>query len=320
MNRDRKKPNPLKTFADFFCGVGAFHVAASRLGLDCVFACDIDREARIAYRRNFGLSPAGDVTRLHVSEVPDHDCFFAGFPCQPFSIIGRRRGFADAKNGSLFLEAARIIAAKRPPLVVLENVRQLATANGGKYLRAILCTLEAMGYDADWRILNALDFGLPQKRERIIIVGSLLPLDSFVWPEGGAEMRPLAELLEKEPDRRHFVSERIRRSRHEKHRSAVKPSIWHENKGGNVNSHPFSCALRAGASYNYLLVDGERRLTPREMFRLQGFPDSFVLSGTDAQSRRLAGNAVPVPMVESVLEEAMNVYGQSALARQPMSA
>ena len=147
-----------------------------------------------------------------------------------------------------------------------------------------------------------MDFGLPQKRERIIIVAALTPFRKFPWPNSPTSMTPLASLLEPSPDPKHFVSERIRQKCRAAHKSDIQPAIWHENKGGNISSPPFSCALRAGASYNYLLVDGERRPTPRELLRLQGFPDSFQIVCDDSQIRKQAGNAVPMPMVKTTIK------------------
>lgn len=232
----------------------------------------------------------------------------AGFPCQPFSIIGSRQGFADPR-GTLFFEIARIIREKKPKVVLLENVKQLSSINNGETLLNIIDTLEQIGYHVDYKILNALNFGVPQKRERILIVATRADIGKFPWPEEKIAMKPLKSILEKNPDPKHFVSGKIKRSRMESHTPKVSPSIWHENKSGNISSHPFSCALRAGASYNYLLVDGERRLTPREMLRLQGFPDSFEIVCADTQTRKQAGNAVPVPMVKAVLERLLHVYG-----------
>ncbi len=295
----------LKTFIDLFCGVGGFHIDAARSNLKCVFASDIDAPARVVYQNNFGIVPNGDISSVKAKDVPDHDLLCAGFPCQPFSIIGDRKGFDDAR-GTLFFEIARILEEKRPSAFVLENVKQFSTADKGSILRRMLETLKDLGYDVDWRVLNALDYGLPQKRERVLIVGRLGTLGNFSWPEKSPKQRPLRDILEKQPDEKHSVSARIARSRKEKHQASVKPAIWHENKSGNVSSHPFSCALRAEASYNYLLVDGERRLTPREMFRLQGFPDSFNLAEADSQARKQAGNAVPVPMVEAVIRAVKN--------------
>ena len=303
------------TFTDMFCGIGGFHAAASRLGLKCVFACDIDGEARRAYKHNFGIEPAGDITAIHPDAIPDHDILLAGFPCQPFSIIGAMRGFDDAR-GSLFFNLAEIIDAKRPEAFVLENVRQLSTHNRGKTLSKIIGVLSDLGYRADWRLLNALDFGLPQKRERTFIVGFLDHSTPFSWPETSSEAPSLDDVLEQDVPSRYWASEEIRRKRQEKHQSQYGLSIWHENKGGNVSSHPFSCALRAGASYNYLLVNGERRLTPREMLRLQGFPESFELPGTYQQVRKQTGNAVPVPVAQAVLESVIDGRSRSSIARR----
>lgn len=193
-----------------------------------------------------------------------------------------------------------------PEAFVLENVKQLVSVQNGNVMKMICSSLRELGYEIDYRVLNALDFGLPQKRERVIIVGRKTSLRSFNWPIGETKRASLSKVLEKNPDKKHFVSTRINRARKAAHKTDIRPAIWHENKGGNVSSHPYSCALRAGASYNYLLVDGERRLTPREMFRLQGFPDSFKLHATDNQSRKQAGNSIPVPMLQAVMKELLN--------------
>ena len=301
---------PLKTFIDLFCGIGGFHVAGKGLGMECVFACDIDMDARKAYEENFKLTPQGDITRINAKDIPDHDLLCAGFPCQPFSIIGSQKGFSDPR-GTLFFEIARIIKEKKPKAVMLENVKQLASANGGETLKTIKKTLEELGYYVEHKVLNALDFGVPQKRERVLIVGTRKDLGSFPWPDKKVPMKPLIEILEKNPDPKHFVSNKIKRSRQQNHKAKISPSIWHENKSGNISSHPFSCALRAGASYNYLLVDGERRLTPREMLRLQGFPDNFQIVCNDSQTRKQAGNSVPVPMIKSVMKKLLEFYGHN---------
>lgn len=298
---------------DLFCGIGGFHVAAKNLGLEVVFASDIDAEARAAYRYNYGMVPAGDIVSVKVEDIPDHDILLAGFPCQPFSIIGSKKGTSDPR-GTLFLEILRIIRGKKPLGIVLENVKQLATAEHGSILKQIVDDLRGMGYSVDWRILNALNFGLPQKRERVIIVATLPVFEEFPWPTEEIPMTPLSEMLERNPDPKYFVSEAISAKRRKAHTAKVSPSIWHENKAGHVSSYPWSCALRAGASYNYLLVDGERRLTPREMLRLQGFPDSFKITCTDSQTRKQAGNAVPVPLVEAAIKGVLDVIGQSKIA------
>jgi DNA (cytosine-5)-methyltransferase 1 len=294
------------TYIDLFAGIGGFHLAADALGGKCVFASEIDAEAKRAYKENFKMEPQGDITQIPASDIPDHDVLLAGFPCQPFSIIGKKLGFEDIR-GTLFFEIARILEEKKPKMFVLENVKQLKTHNNGKTLKTILKKLESLNYKVYNEVLNALDFGLPQKRERIIIAGFLNKAVNFSFPNPKLEGK-LEDILEAEVniDMKYFASETIVKKRKEKHKSEFYPGIWHENKGGNISSYPYSCALRAGASYNYLLVNGIRRLTPREMLRLQGFPDTFKIVCNDSQTRKQAGNAVPVNMIKAVLKEALN--------------
>lgn len=295
----------MKTFVDIFSGIGGFHLAGTANGLRCTFASELDKHASKAYAENFDIVPVGDIRDIDARDVPSHDLLCAGFPCQPFSIIGKQKGFDDIR-GTLFFDIIRLLEAKKPGAAILENVRQLVSHNDGHTLRRIMEALEEIGYFAQYRILNTLDFGLPQKRERVIIVAfrECQTMQFFQWPQAGEVRRkPLSEVLQRDVAQRHYVSARIREKRAVAHTSSYKLGIWHENKGGNVNSHPFSCALRAGASYNYLLVNGERRLTPREMLRLQGFPDSFNIVCPDGQTRKQAGNAVSVPVITKVIEE-----------------
>ena len=300
-------PKPIR-YIDLFCGIGGFRYASQyafyKLGLEgkCVFSSDIDKYAQESYEANFGERPEGDITKIEASEIPDFDILFGGFPCQAFSICGLQKGFADNTRGTLFFDIARIIKEKQPQAFVLENVKNLASHDNGKTLKTILEVLrDELGYHVDYKLLNALNFGLPQKRERIIIIGSKKP---FVmdWEFDVEKKKTLDDILEKDVDKKHYASPEIVAKRKAKHTASVYPSIWHENKSGNISSYPYSCALRAGASYNYLLVNGERRLTPREMLRLQGFPDSFKMVVSDTQTRKQAGNAIPVDMVAKVIE------------------
>ena len=297
---------PTLRYIDLFCGIGGFRFAATqafekfKVPARCVFSSEIDAHARRAYEANFGEVPSGDITKIEARDVPDHDILFAGFPCQPFSIIGHGRGFEDTR-GTLFFDIARILEAKRPKAFVLENVKRLVGHNHGETLRKILSVLRGMGYSVEYRVLNALDHGLPQKRERVFFVGFYRPM-KYQWPEKLPTYAPLASILEKKVDKKYFASEAIRAKRLAAHEPETTPSIWHENKAGHISSYPYSCALRAGASYNYLLVDGERRLTPREMLRLQGFPDTFQIAVSESQTRKQAGNAVPVNLARAVIE------------------
>ncbi|NLT49769.1 MAG: DNA (cytosine-5-)-methyltransferase [Ignavibacteria bacterium] len=292
-------------FIDLFCGIGGFRIAMEEacrendLIPECVFSSDIDTFCQDSYEANFGHRPTGDITKVDEKDIPDHDILFAGFPCQPFSIIGQMQGFNDIRR-TLFFDIARILKHKRPKAFVLENVKQLVGHDKGRTLKIIIKTLQELGYHVQYAVLNALDYGLPQKRERVIIVGHREPI-MFSFPSPVRPFKPLSEILEKKVDKKYYASEYIVNKRKAKHKSAYKLSIWHENKAGNICSYPYSCALRAGASYNYLLVNGERRLTPREMFRLQGFPDTYKIVVNDSQARKQAGNAVPVNLVKAVI-------------------
>lgn len=293
-------------FIDLFCGIGGFRIAMEEACLEndiiseCVFSSDVDSYCQDSYEANFGERPFGDITKIDEKEIPDHDILFAGFPCQSFSIIGKMKGFDDVR-GTLFFDIARILRHKKPKAFVLENVKQLIGHDGGNTLKTIVNVLEnELGYNVRFSVLNALDYGLPQKRERIIIVGHKEPI-LFNFPSPIRPFKPLNEILESKVDSKYFASDFILNKRKSIHKSAYKLSIWHENKSGNICSYPYSCALRSGASHNYLLVNGERRLTPREMFRLQGFPDSYKITVSDVQAKKQAGNAVPVNLVKAVL-------------------
>jgi DNA (cytosine-5)-methyltransferase 1 len=293
-------------FIDLFCGIGGFRTAMDQACVEndiipeCVFSSDIDTFCQDSYEANFGERPFGDITKINEQDIPDHDILFAGFPCQSFSIIGKMQGFNDVR-GTLFFDIARILKHKKPKAFVLENVKQLFGHDGGNTLKTIVNVLEKdLGYNVRFAVLNALDFGLPQKRERIIIVGHREPI-LFNFPAPVRPFKSLSEILEKKVDSKYYASDMILEKRKSKHKSAYNLSIWHENKSGNICSYPYSCALRSGASHNYLLVNGERRLTPREMFRLQGFPDNYKIVVSDGQAKKQAGNAVPVNLVKAVI-------------------
>jgi DNA (cytosine-5)-methyltransferase 1 len=300
-------------YIDLFCGIGGFRLAMEqvcakwRIPAACVFSCDNDPDAQAFYKENFGECPRGDITCVASEDVPDHEILFAGFPCQPFSICGDRRGFSDMR-GTLFFDIARILETKRPAAFILENVKMLVGHEQGKTLRQILGVLSDTGYKTDYRVLNALHFGLPQKRERVFIVG-FRDHSAVSWPAGRVPMLPLEHILERNVPSFYYASEHIRQNRLKSYNGQehTGATIWHENKGGHISAYPFSCALRAGASYNYLLVNGERRLTEREMLRLQGFPEWFKISRGYQATRRLVGNSVAIPCVAAIVRAVISV-------------
>lgn len=298
-------------FIDLFAGIGGIRIPFDELGYQCVFSSEWDKAACDTYEANFGERPQGDITKIPAEAIPAHDLLLAGFPCQAFSIMGKMQGFADTR-GTMFFEIERILSYHKPSVILLENVKQLTTHDKGKTFKIILSRLKGLGYLVKWKVLNALDFGLPQKRERVIIVGfrnerdfSMFNFD-FIPQEYN-----LADILEKDEDvdKSLFASERIVQKRLEstKGKQIFYPSVWHENKAGNISVLDYACALRTGASYNYLLVNGRRRPSSRELLRLQGFPDSYKIVVSHQEIRRQTGNSVAVPMIRAIAQKINNI-------------
>lgn len=303
----------LKTI-DLFAGIGGIRLGFQQYGCINVFSSEYDPDAQKMYLENFGEQPHGDITQIDPHNIPEHDILLAGFPCQPFSIIGNKQGFADTR-GNLFFNIEEILRNKKPYAFLLENVKQLKTHDNGNTFRIIQEKLCALGYFIHHSILNALDFGLPQKRERIFIVGFKENIQ-FDFPTPLHKRKSLAEILENDDcvDSKLFASEHIAQKRQDKLKiPAFYPSIWHENKGGNISVLPYSCALRAGGSYNYLLVNGYRRPSSREMLRLQGFPDDFKIVVSYTALRRLTGNSVAVPVISAIAHQMLNAIQHKKL-------
>ncbi len=292
---------------DLFAGIGGIRLGFEKFGAKCVFSSEWDKYAQDMYEANFGERPFGDINDIHPSEIPDHDFLLAGFPCQPFSIAGKQLGFADTR-GTLFFNIESILKAKKPYGFLLENVRRLTTHDKGRTFKVILEKLDDLGYTVYFKILNSLNYGIPQKRERIYMIGFKEPIH-FRFPEPLKHYKSLSEFLDEDEDvdTKYFVNKAIRTKRMLKVKpNPPYPGIWHENIGGNISALPYSCALRAGGSYNYLLVNGVRRLTGREMLRLQGFPEDFIINVSYTQVRKIAGNSVTVPVIELIVEEILN--------------
>ena len=296
--------NPKFTFIDLFAGIGGIRLAYQQAGGLCVFSSEWNTDAGKSYFANFGEVPFGDITKISPDSIPSFDVLLAGFPCQPFSIIGAKEGFNHETQGTLFFDIERILLAKRPKAFMLENVRNLTAHDGGRTFAVIISHLRAAGYDVHYKVLNALHFGVPQKRERIIICGFRKPMP-FVFPDGKPDGMPSLSLIldpDAEKDKSLFVRDEIRNSRLARiaGKAIQRPYISHENVAGTITPHPFSCALRAGASANYILVNDERRPSGRELLRLQGFPDTYRIVVNYTQIRRQTGNSVAVPVIAAV--------------------
>lgn len=305
-------PNPQPgshTLIDLFAGIGGIRLPFNELGYRCVFSSEWDKYAQQTYLANFGEMPFGDITKESTKKyIPKHfDLLLAGFPCQAFSIMGKMKGFADIR-GTMFFEVATILERHRPEAILLENVKQLTTHDHGKTFSTILRILDDLGYHVKWKVLNALDFGLPQKRERVIIVGFRNPqrCNAFNF-DFEKKAYNLKNVLEEDDqiDSSLFASDMIlqKRQKQTEGKNIFYPSIWHENKAGNVSILDYACALRTGASYNYLLINGRRRPSSRELLRLQGFPDNYRIAVSHGEIRRQTGNSVAVPMIREIAKK-----------------
>lgn len=302
---------------DLFAGIGGIRLAFQQLGCENVFSSELDAHARKMYEANFGDEPFGDINDIAPKDIPDHNILLAGFPCQPFSIAGKGLGFEDTR-GTLFFNIESILREKMPRAFLLENVKRLTSHDEGRTFRVIITKLRELGYKVYYKVLNSLDFGIPQKRERIYIVGFLEDV-VFDFPVGEGRYNALKDFLDDDSlvEPSYFLSDDMKEKRFNAlKKEPVYPSIWHENIGGNISPLPYSCALRAGGSYNYLVVNGVRRLTGREMLRLQGFPEDFIINLPYSKVRFVAGNSVTVPVVRAIgqnMIDAMNGSFQSSI-------
>lgn len=303
-------------FVDLFAGIGGARAAYEREGGDCVFSCEINEDARDVYESNWD-DPVSehDIQNFEPDVVPSHDVLLACWPCPSFSQMGDLDGLEDDR-GMLFFEIVDILKAKQPKAFMLENVKNLQFVKDGEAYETVINALRTAGYTVFSQVMNALDFGVPQHRERLIIVGfrdDVAPSElDFTLPEKSPaaleseddQRNALREILEENPKDKYEASSKIKSDRRESVENPddiPTPSVWHENRGGRVVPRPYAGALRASASWNYLLVNGERHLTVRELLRLQGFPEWFEISDSNqSRARRLTGNTVPVPMVQSV--------------------
>lgn len=293
-------------FIDLFAGIGGIRLGFESVGGHCVFSSEFDEDACTTYEANFGEHPSGDITKIEAKDIPEFDILLGGFPCQAFSIIGKKEGFANETCGTLFFDIERILTEKRPPAFMLENVRNLTAHDNGNTFKTIKKHLEALGYNVYAKVLNALDYGVPQKRERIFIVGFLNDVRfKFPDPVPVEERKKLVDILETSVDRKYYVRDEIRLPRLErlKDKNYPKPYISHENIAGSITPHPYSSALRAGASANYILINDERRPTEREMLRIQGFPDTYKIVLPYGKVKKQCGNSVAVPVIKAIAKE-----------------
>lgn len=302
------------TFIDLFSGIGGIRMPFQELGGDCVFSSEWDKYAQKTYYLNFGDLPKGDIKLIMPSDIPDFDILLGGFPCQPFSQAGLKKGFADTR-GTLFFEIERILENKRPKAFLLENVKQLKNHDRGRTLKVILDHLKALDYHVDTKVLRAADFGVPQNRERIYIVGFdkrrfPIPADySFPYPVPACTPTRLGDILEKEVDEKYTISDKLwqghirRKKEHKEKGNGFGYSLFNQD-----SPHTNTISARYYKDGSEILIDqgsgkNPRKLTPRECARLQGFPERFIIPVSDTQAYKQFGNSVAVPVIREIARQ-----------------
>jgi len=305
--------NPSFRFIDLFAGIGGIRIPFQELGGECVFSSEWDKFSQKTYRANFGEIPAGDITKIDATGIPDFDILLGGFPCQPFSQAGLHKGFADTR-GTLFFEIERIIDEKRPKAFLLENVKQLKGHDGGRTLSVILEHLKKLNYHVEYKILRAGDFGVPQIRERIYIVGLnkdmfSLPEDyEFPFPKPMGKTTRVGDILEKEVNDKYTISDRLweghqrRKKENRKNGKGFGYALFNED---SVYTSTISARYYKDGSEILIEQKGKnpRKLTPRECARLQGFPEKFIIPVSDAQAYKQFGNSVAVPVIRAIAKQ-----------------
>jgi DNA (cytosine-5)-methyltransferase 1 len=302
-------------FIDLFSGIGGFRLAFESVGAKCVFSADIDKHACETYRLNFGDYPLRDVSKIEAKELPDFDILCAGFPCQPFSIAGERKGFCDTR-GTLFFDIERIIKAKQPKAFILENVKGLTSHDKGQTLKVILETLEKkLNYKVFYQVLNSKDYGVPQNRERIYIIGFKDKTIDFKFPEKLDKKVDLNDILDNNP----IGSEISDTAKFNVHNNLKQHKKYNEIKEHKLllayeirksrctfrydNLSPtLTAKMGTGGNNVPVLVNQMRKLTTRECLRIQGFPDSYQIEPNKAQSYKQIGNSVSVPVIRLLAE------------------
>ena len=292
------------TFIDLFAGIGGIRIPFDELGGNCVFTSEFDKFAQQTYEANFREIPSGDITLIDEKDIPKHDLLLGGFPCQAFSNAGLRKGFNDTR-GTLFFDIARILDYHKPKAFLLENVKGLRGHDNGNTLRTILKVLDEIGYQTlESQVLNAKDFGLPQNRERIFIVGFWKYID-FRFPKPPKIETRLGSILQNRVKDKYTISDKLWKS-HQRRRkeNQLKGRGFGYSLFNRESEFTRTLSSRYYKDGSEILIEQKnknpRMLTPLEARRLQGFPDNFVIPVGDNQAYRQFGNAVAVPVVRAI--------------------
>ena len=291
---------------DLFAGIGGIRLGFKKITENCVFSSEWDKFAQNTYEENFDHRPHGDITQIHEKNIPSFDILLAGFPCQPFSHAGLKKGFDDTR-GTLFFHIARILEYHKPQIVFLENVKGFRNHDKGRTYKTVVNTLQEIGYNIHTEVLNAKNFGIPQNRERIYIVGFLENLD-FKFPTPLFKYTKLGNILDNEVDSKYTISDKLwaghkrRKEEHKKKGNGFGYSLFN-----NDSKYTSTISARYYKDGSEILIEQKnqnpRKLTPREASRLQGFPESFKIASSDVQSYKQFGNSVAIPVIEAIAKE-----------------
>lgn len=313
------------TFIDLFAGLGGFRLALESLGANCVYSNEWDKFAQQVYNDNFGDVPEGDITQVDETTIPDHDILCAGFPCQAFSISGKQRGFEDSR-GTLFFDVARIVKCKRPKIVFMENVKNFATHDNGHTLEVVQSTMEELGYTFFQKVLNAVDYGVPQKRERIYMVcfRNDLGINDFAFPAPFKLTRHVEDFLLDEKD----VPQKLYVSRPDTYMETTTDDKYSNkpirlgivNKGGqgeriySTKGIAITLSAYGGGAFaktgGYLVNGKYRKLAPRECARIMGYPDSYKIIANYNQAYKQFGNSVVIDVLQYIAIEFGKKYNE----------
>ena len=295
---------------DLFAGIGGIRLGVEQAfgSIDCVFTSEIDKYAVTTYKANFRDDHIfGDIKQIDENDLPDHNILLAGFPCQPFSQAGLKKGFTDTR-GTLFFDIERILLAKHPKAFLLENVKQLKGHNKGETFKTIIDHLTNAGYKVCYEILKARDFGLPQNRERIYIVGFLDHSINFEFPKPTNLPTRVGDILDDVVDEKYTISDKLW-SGHKRRKELNKLNGKGFGYGlfNKESAYTNTISARYYKDGSEILIEQEgknpRKLTPREAARLQGFPEEYVIPVSDAQAYKQFGNSVCVPVIKAIATE-----------------
>ena len=308
------------TFIDLFAGLGGFRIALESLGAECVYSSEWDESVKGVYAENFGDIPDGDITQVDEKDIPEHDILCAGFPCQAFSISGKQRGFEDSR-GTLFFEVARIVREKRPKVVFMENVKNFKTHDGGHTLDVVRKTMKALGYSFFYNVLNAADYGIPQKRERLYMVcfREDLNINTFKYPVHIPLKSHVEDFLLDDSSVENLYIDRpdICLNREEESKYSNKSiRLGTVNKGGqgeriySTKGIAITLSAYGGGVFSktggYLVNGRTRKLHPRECARLMGYPDSYIICKNPSQAYKQFGNSVVIDVIQFIAMEIGN--------------